>query len=380
MQSFFLSASLALFSTRVLAQYYLVDDYVSDGQFFNRFNFDTSDPTHGFVQYQTRNDAQSSGLISASGSNVFIGVDDSNVTPNGRPSVRITSNKTYDSGLFILDLQHMPGGICGTWPATVGPNWPSNGEIDIIEGVHQQTVNDMSFHTSDNCTLANTGAFSGNEVSSNCYINAPGQSSNQGCTTQGRNTNTYGSGFNNIGGGVYATEWVSDAISIWFFPRGQIPQDIQNGQPSPGSWGAPLTQLYGPQGCDIPSHFNAHSIVFDTTFCGDWAGAVWGSTSCAAAASSCNDFVANNPQAFDQAYWSINSLKIYHINGQANFKAFTAPTPENGTSAQPDSVSELDFVPENSLVPVSPMGNSSVPDQQRLMREARRKRAQSIKL
>lgn len=55
-----------------------------------------------------------------------------NVTPNGRPSVRISSNKTYNSGLFILDVKHMPFG-CGTWPAywLVGPNWPSGGEIDV---------------------------------------------------------------------------------------------------------------------------------------------------------------------------------------------------------------------------------------------------------
>ena len=54
-----------------------------------------------------------------------MGVDHTNVTPNGRPSVRLTSKKSYDSGLVILDLAHMPVG-CGTWPAfwTVGPNWP----------------------------------------------------------------------------------------------------------------------------------------------------------------------------------------------------------------------------------------------------------------
>lgn len=51
--------------------------------------------------------------------------------------------------------------------------------------------------------------------------------------------------------------------------------------------------------------------VFDTTFCGDWAGAVWGSGSCASKAASCTDFVANNPGAFRDAYWRINSLKVY---------------------------------------------------------------------
>lgn len=118
MVSFKLASCLALLSNTALAQYYLIDDYVSGGNFFDKFSFWTaSDPTHGFVQYQSRAAAQNQGLISANNNNVYMGVDSRNVQPNGRPSVRITSNRSYNSGLFILDLNHMPGGICGTWPA-----------------------------------------------------------------------------------------------------------------------------------------------------------------------------------------------------------------------------------------------------------------------
>ena len=100
------------------AKYTLQSDYVSGGNFFSNFDFFTSgDPTHGFVQYQSQAAAQSLGLISQSSSNVYIGAEHSQKQPNGRPSVRIQSHMTYNSGLFILDLQHMPGGICGTWPA-----------------------------------------------------------------------------------------------------------------------------------------------------------------------------------------------------------------------------------------------------------------------
>jgi hypothetical protein len=31
--------------------------------------------------------------------------------------VRIVSKKNWTHGLFIADIEHMPGGICGTWPA-----------------------------------------------------------------------------------------------------------------------------------------------------------------------------------------------------------------------------------------------------------------------
>lgn len=74
----------------------------------------------------------------------------------GRGSVRIESKKTYNKGLFIVDIKHMPGGICGTWPAfwsLGGGTWPQNGEIDILEGVNQNTQNKMVLHTDTQCSV-----------------------------------------------------------------------------------------------------------------------------------------------------------------------------------------------------------------------------------
>jgi hypothetical protein len=62
--------------------------------------------------------------------------------------------------------------------------------------------------------------------------------------------------------------------------------------------------------------------VFDTTFCGDWAGSVWsGDAVCASEAPSCQSFVQNNPSAFTDAYWLVNSLKVYQSNGGASATA-----------------------------------------------------------
>ena len=141
-----LLTNLALLSATGWASYVLEDDYMS-GNFFDQFSFfDGADPTNGFVSYAGKDDNLISG---GTGGYASFGVDNSTNTPGGRPSVRLTSNKSYQSGLFVLDVAHMPGGICGTWPAfwTVGPDWPNQGEIDIIEGVNDQNANDMSKST-----------------------------------------------------------------------------------------------------------------------------------------------------------------------------------------------------------------------------------------
>ncbi|GKZ70348.1 hypothetical protein AnigIFM50267_005986 [Aspergillus niger] len=313
-----LLSALGLTAQLSSAAYTLQDDYSGSG-FFDGFSFFTdTDPTNGFVDYVDEATAQSNGYISTSGDSVYMGVDHTNVAgSSGRQSVRISSDATYNHGLFILDLEHMPGGICGTWPAfwLVGADWPNNGEIDIIEGVNQQSGNDMTLHTSDGCSISSSSDFTGSMTTDNCYVYAAGQSSNAGCGITDPDATSYGTAFNANGGGVFATEWTSDAISIWFFERGSIPDDIDSGNPDPDSWGSPVARFQGD--CDIDSHFDGLQIIFDTTFCGDWAGNVWGSGSCASVASSCSSYVANNPGAFVDAYWSINSLKVYQDDGDS---------------------------------------------------------------
>ncbi|GAM82704.1 hypothetical protein ANO11243_006880 [Dothideomycetidae sp. 11243] len=313
--SLFLSFVLVFFSS-CSAGWVLQDDYTPQN-WFSMFTFFTgADPTHGLVNYLDQATAAKDGLINTNGNQIHMGVDYTNLAPNGRASVRLTSTKSYNAGtLMILDLAHMPVGL-GTWPAfwTVGPNWPAGGEIDIIEGVNNQATNAMTLHTADGCSITNNGAFSGSVSTTNCFVYAPGQSSNAGCSIGTGNTNTYGAGLNAIGGGVYAMSWTTSAISIYFFPRGSIPGDITSGNPDPTGWGKPLSQFSG-GGCNIPQFFQNNQIVFDTTFCGDWAGNVWSETGGQSSGSStCDAYVANNPGAFVDAYWKINSLKVYTVS------------------------------------------------------------------
>ncbi len=76
------------------------------------------DPTHGYVNYVDQVTAQNTGLIDIKNNQVYLGVDKTNsASDSGRSSVRLTSTASYNHGLFILDLAHMPGSVCGTWPA-----------------------------------------------------------------------------------------------------------------------------------------------------------------------------------------------------------------------------------------------------------------------
>lgn len=174
----------------------------------------------------------------------------------------------------------------------------------------------MTLHSNPGCTISNTGAFSGQMTTPNCDIHAPGQFANAGCQISSHDTASYGTGFNANGGGVYATEWTGDAISIWFFPRGVIPGDVSSGNPNPSGWGKPVAKFEDE--CDIGQHFREHNIIFDITFCGDWAGNVWGQDSvCSSKSTSCQAFVQDNPGAFTDAYWQVNSLTVYQSNGEA---------------------------------------------------------------
>ena len=255
---------------------------------------------------------------------VTISVDTTNEWPRGgpgRPAVRLSSDNTYTHGLFILDLNHMPTG-CGTWPAywLLGPNWPYTGEIDIIEGVNTSPDNAVSLHSSPGCSITGSGQLATFETS-NCDTNANG---NSGCGSLLNHTKipfNYGVDFNDNLGGVYATEWTSNYVKTWYFPRQSIPDSIANGQPDVSTFGIPDVNAQTPSGsCNIDQHFQNMSVIINTDFCGAYAGEVYSSqypncpqTPGAASLNSCVDYVGNNPSDFVEAYWEINSLQVYQM-------------------------------------------------------------------
>lgn len=301
-------------------KYWRLKDSYNSHNIFQEFEFFTDpDPTNGFVKYVDRATALSQkivGAVPSANESIYIGVDHHHKAPHGRASVRLTSKKSYNHGLFIVDIEHMPGSICGVWPALwlLGPNWPTTGEVDIIEGVNTMTSNAMTLHTSGKCTLTPNRDFTGTRTSRGCGVHTPGQPPNIGCSISApASAHSYGSPFNHAGGGIYATEWTSDSITIWFFPRGAIPADLEHGSDHglrPGLWGRPAAQFL--LDCPVDRHFRDMQIVFDTTFCGDWAGRVWAQTpSCRRKASTCEAFVRDKPGEFKEAFWLVNGVRVY---------------------------------------------------------------------
>ena len=133
------------------------------------------------------------------------------------------------------------------------------GEIDLLEGFSDISTAYTTLHTdpSSTCTFsppADQETGSSNQDSTDC-------AGDVGCSVIGTD-GSYGTSFNENGGGVYAMEWTSDLINIYFFPRNAIPADITSGNPDPSGWGLPTANFESQYGnCDIDANFPAQTIV-----------------------------------------------------------------------------------------------------------------------
>ncbi|KAK4687211.1 hypothetical protein P7C73_g2919, partial [Tremellales sp. Uapishka_1] len=318
----------------------LAKSYSGSG-FTDGFDFFTDDdPTGGYVNYVSQDDAASKGLTSIDSTGAFIMAADStnNASGRGRNSVRISSKDKFADGVYILDLNHLPVG-CGTWPAfwtVTQTKWPKGGEIDIIEGANalpslgsaaynatavvspvtsNSTYNTASLHTATNCLLDQGTYMSGTLETRTCdaYLN-----SNQGCGIEMSSEVSFGSGVNEAQGGYYAM-WrdieKSGGVYIYYWPRNSdsIPAEVKSSSATTtnvANWGVPSANLTVP---NCGSDFNNHVIVFDLTFCGDYSATTYAASGCP---STCSNFVQNTPSAFTQAYWSINSLRVFTASGK----------------------------------------------------------------
>ncbi|KAH6910652.1 family 16 glycosyl hydrolase [Coprinopsis sp. MPI-PUGE-AT-0042] len=297
---------------------WLIEDDYQGKDFFDHFLFFTEDdPTNGMVNYLPKEEAFARNLSYVRDDGlVVLKADDTNWLPMGtyRPSVRVETLKEYTTGLFILDAVTAPWG-CGVWPAwwstARSVEWPQAGEIDIVEGVHDNEHNQVAWHTGPNChfDLSDNSTYSGTitvkdgpawDCDFRNYTNFPG------CSITEWSRASYGLEFDEQGGGVFAMKWDENGIAVWSFYRSAVPPDIVEGKPNPRKWGRPSAFL-SPNRCDIEKSFRNHTVIINITFCGDWAGNSYATSRCPG---TCPERLMD-PKNFENATWTLNSLKIY---------------------------------------------------------------------
>ncbi|KPV75465.1 glycoside hydrolase family 16 protein, partial [Rhodotorula graminis WP1] len=197
-------------------------------------------------------------------------VDNTTVLDAGaaRKSVRIHSTEAVKIGsVIIADIVKMPWG-CSTWPAfwSNGPNWPDGGEIDVLEGVHDDVANQITLHTKDSgCKMTDDVDVTGTLVPANNDCNAK-VNGNTGCSYAETAKNSYGEGFNEAGGGVFVTSFTTNGIEQWFWSRPDVPQNIVDGSPDRKTWGKPSAS-WPSSGCAIEEYFSDQDLIFGESSC-----------------------------------------------------------------------------------------------------------------
>ncbi|KIK57679.1 glycoside hydrolase family 16 protein [Collybiopsis luxurians FD-317 M1] len=334
-----LSFVVSAWTLTVTTAQYTLSQNLSGNNFFQGFDFleNATDLSNNFgeitcfdvfgnVHYVSQSTAQSLNM--------------SSVNADGRVILAV-DNSTSGEGNSSFGRNSISSRV---WPGffTKGQGvWPTTGEIDIVEGIffgcfyspdrqqvmirnvagaNRETNNRYSLHVSDvNCkqptSIASnqTGTIStaqvfGNSGLSNCNVTGE---INDGCVVTDASASNFGAPFAAQGGGVYAASWDSDGITMWFFPRNSVPDDIKtSASPDPTKWGKP-SALYPASSCDPSKDFGPQLIAIDIDICGSYAGApdVFGQT-CGNVTAQCTDLI-QEPSNYNDAYWEINSLRVY---------------------------------------------------------------------
>ncbi|OIW28204.1 hypothetical protein CONLIGDRAFT_368372 [Coniochaeta ligniaria NRRL 30616] len=314
------------FGAYVLKKNYAGQNFTSGFNFRTAADYDGGDPTGGFVNYLSYQDATKEGLVKVVNNQVYLGVDYTktlSTSAQGRDSIRLEAKESFNTGLLIADIAHMPGNQCGTWPAFWTFNFDEDpyGEVDIIEGAMFQPENIVSLHTCGACKFDLSGQ-PGTDPRADCNLGSEASgcpesdNSNYGGCGNTAPSGSFGDSFNAAGGGVYATSIESTALKIWYFPKAKIPKDITAGTPDPSTWSKPFVDFETSKSsnkCSVSKYFKKNTIIINTDLCGveidqDW----WdGEPTCSNKAKDCKTYVAKNPAAFSESYWLFNSIKVY---------------------------------------------------------------------
>eukprot|EP00979_Chaetoceros_neogracilis_P018251 scaffold10559_cov267-Chaetoceros_neogracile.AAC.9 len=362
--------------------YQLVEAQEGD-QFFDKYDFyigKDSAGSKGYVNYVSRDEAVELGIANVTwedidpyifglhndtkgdesntrqdekaGKEPFVYMSTSSTAEGPRNSIRLEGLHRFNRGLFILDLRHMPAG-CATWPAywlTDEPNWPVNGEIDILEGVNGQTRSKTAMHSTKGCDMNDVplGIMTGNwdtavgvpkqngdidttrREARDCFVYAEHQWLNQGCVATHNQKDTLGAPLNKKGGGVFVLEWdpINRFVKSWVFsPHTAVPDNLRRTlqsannkdavnrvRPDPITWGLPYAYFPIGKGTNCEAdHFRNMHLIFNIALCGTVAGNRFfmDCPDLKAKYGSCHNYVNADTPAMDEVYWKIRGVYIY---------------------------------------------------------------------
>ncbi|KAI0336817.1 hypothetical protein GY45DRAFT_1237765 [Cubamyces sp. BRFM 1775] len=325
-RSLVFASSLAMVSSSL--GYDLVRDY-SGQNFFDGWDFygywDNLTLSQVWWVNETRATAEHLAYVNDAGRAVLRVDNTTNLPPDmpNRDTIRLTTKDYYDFGsLWVFDATHMPYG-CSVWPAfwTKGPNWPYDGEIDILEGINLMKDNQMAVHTTQGCMTSNSIQQTGAIGFTDC-------SKGSGCTVRETKANSFGAGFAQAGGGVWATQYDVAGIFIWFWSREDVPAELTNNASTIdiSTWGTPSAAFPVTPQCNVTQYFTPQQLVLDIALCGDWAGvqSIY-SSSCPG---TCNVTGPGSP-AYDDAWFEVNYVRAYTTGGPAP----TSTTSGGGSTA-----------------------------------------------
>ena len=138
--------------------------------------------------------------------------------------------------------------------------------------------NQYTFHTGANqecnipkqAPIVNGGpAFTRTVMNTNCSSSPSSNTGHGGAAFLDTSNSSFGQGFANAGGGVFALLWNNDGLRILHFELQSIPSDVNSGDPDPDSWPTP-NAILSADNCTIVSFFSPQTLIIDITLCGGW--------------------------------------------------------------------------------------------------------------
>jgi len=292
------------------------------GELLNFFNFEQKQGDNaGFANWVQDGSLQ---YVNDKGNVVF--ATDSTPVVDSRKTTRAVSKDTFSKGLFISRITHMPS-TYGSWPSfwmVSNKAWPEGGEIDILEGVGSFSQNAASVHTTAGCSMPVSAL---EQTTSKFMLSGPQQTNcdthatdSQGCGLRDDTPNTFGPGFNNVGGAYVAVHITDEFVKVHQWPGESAPQDVRNNAPAPSTWDKPALYLPNDQ-CNIGSHFYDLQLVFSTNVCGKWPGELWNldasyagqaqSSAQATGVDSCYEYAHSHGSEWGNAFFEVASISIF---------------------------------------------------------------------